>query len=386
MGSVGHIAGYGMGAVDLVSVFGTTLGDTQFKQLTVIAALGMFITSWVTCWAVTERIPPPARYDPRAPQGRFKVVRQIWSTLSNLPPRIQAICWAVFWSWIGWFPFIIYSSTWVGETYFRYDAPKDAAGGRQTADALGEMGRIGSMALTVYSAVTFIGAWVLPLFVKAPDADSFTPRPPASIAHVVERFNKLKPGLLSVWVSAHIIFSAAMFLTPFAFSFRAATVIVAVCGIPWTITHWAPITFLGVEVNKLSGGGGGGDPSLSPSYRRLSGGSSIELVRRDQQFSRLERGPDSPNSSSGTGELSGIYFGILNIYTTVPQFLGTMLSAAVFAALDPGKSPELTPEGDAAEQPKLPDDGPNAIAVCLFIGAICSLGAAYSTRRLKYIK
>lgn len=383
MSSIGHICGYGMGAIDLVKLFGTTLGDTQFKQLTVIAALAMSITSGITFWAVSERIPPPARHDPRAPQRRFKVVHQIWSTLSNLPPRIQAICWAVFWSWIGWFPFIIYSSTWVGETYFRYDAPKEV---RQSADALGEMGRIGSMALTVYSSVTFVGAWVLPLFVQAPDADSFTPRPPASIAHLVERFNKLKPDLLSVWVWGHFIFSGAMFLTPFATSFRAATAIVAVCGLPWTITHWAPTSFLGVEVNKLSSGAG--DPGPSPAYRRLSGGSSIELVRRDhphQNSSRLERGPDSPGSLAPTGELSGIYFGILNIYTTVPQFLGTMLSAAVFAALDPGKSPELTPEGDAAE-PKLPqEDGPNAIAVCLFIGAICSLGAAYSTARLRHI-
>ena len=30
-------------------------------------------------------------------------------------------------------------------------------------------------------------------------------------------------------------------------------------------------------------------------------------------------------------------------------------------------------------------DGPNAIAVCLFIGALAAIGAAYTTSRLKYI-
>ena len=112
-----------MGALDLVDMFGPTLGDTQFKQLTVIAAMGMLGTSAITCWAVSERVLVTVRHDPRRATGSFKVVRQIYSTVISLPPRIRGICWAVFWSWIGWFPFLMYSSTWVGETYFRYDAP-----------------------------------------------------------------------------------------------------------------------------------------------------------------------------------------------------------------------------------------------------------------------
>src|SRR4051794_40132666 len=75
MGSLGHIIGYGMGAVDLVQIFGPRLGDTQFKQLTVIAALGMLMTSAITCWAVTERVLVTVRQDPRRAQGRFKVVQ-----------------------------------------------------------------------------------------------------------------------------------------------------------------------------------------------------------------------------------------------------------------------------------------------------------------------
>jgi hypothetical protein len=39
MGSVGHVLGYGAGALDLVSIFGKWMGDTQFKQLTIIATL-----------------------------------------------------------------------------------------------------------------------------------------------------------------------------------------------------------------------------------------------------------------------------------------------------------------------------------------------------------
>jgi solute carrier family 45 protein 1/2/4 len=125
---------------------------------------------------------------------------------------------------------------------------------------------------------------------------------------------------------------------------------------------WAPTAFLGIEVNKLSGAQ---DPSAAlplTSTRRNSNSHS-----------------QSPSSSS-SGELSGIYFGILNIYTTLPQFIGTFISTIVFAVMEPGKSPELH-EATAAEGKEV--GGTNAIAVCLFIGAMSMLVAAHMTRKLR---
>ena len=89
--------------------------------------------------------------------------------------------------------------------------------------------------------------------------------------------------------------------------------------------------------------------------------------------------PLSPSEDS-TGELAGLYFGILNIYNTLPQFIGTFISMIVFSILEPGKSPELS---DSHPSEHHGTDGPNAISVCLFIGAISSMGAAYATKKLK---
>jgi hypothetical protein len=61
--AVGHLVGYGAGALDLSSIFGTLIGDTQFKQLTVIAALALMIAVGVTCWAVEERVLVATGYD-----------------------------------------------------------------------------------------------------------------------------------------------------------------------------------------------------------------------------------------------------------------------------------------------------------------------------------
>ncbi|KAF4999268.1 hypothetical protein FDECE_11562 [Fusarium decemcellulare] len=374
MSAIGHMIAYGAGAVDLLQIFGTALGDTQFKQLTIISTVTLISSTALTCWAVTERVLVSSK--PTQHQGRFKVFRQIYSTLLNLPPRIQSICWAQFWAWIGWFPFLFYSTTWVGETYFRYDVPADA---RKSQDTLGAIGRIGSTALVIYSVITFLGAWLLPLFVQSPEDNLFTHRPPQAIADFLKRFNNLKPSLLTAWMGGHLMFAGAMSLAPFATSFRFATALVCLCGIPWTLAMWAPVTFLGVEVNKLSSGVG-----PDGTYRRISDEPDIELPELDNDDAplRLDHGPDSESSpTASTGELSGIYFGILNIYTTLPQFVGTFISTIVFAILEPGTSPELAADSKKHADP----EGPNAIAVCLFIGALSSLVAAYVTRKLKHM-
>lgn len=220
--------GYAAGAIDLGAIFGDFLGDTQFKKLTVIAAFGILSSSLVTSFTVTERILVDVRRDPTKAGGHLKVLRQIWSTILHLPPRIRAICHAQFWAWIGWFPFLFYSTTWVGETYFRYDVPEDA---RSSKDTLGDMGRIGSTSLVLYSAITFMGAWLLPLIIKSPEDEGFTRRPPQSIAFIVEKVQKYKPDLLTAWMIGHGMFAAAMFMAPFARSFRFATVLVSICGL-----------------------------------------------------------------------------------------------------------------------------------------------------------
>jgi solute carrier family 45, member 1/2/4 len=226
MVAVGHLIGYAAGSIDLVAIFGKGMGDTQFKKLALIAASALIFTVGVTSWAVTERVLISTK-DPDKNIGGTKILRQLFKTIIHLPPRIQAICWTQFWSWIGWFPFLFYSSTWVGETYFRYDAPHDV---KSSNDVLGDVGRIGSMALVAFSSVTFVGSWVLPLLIRSPDEEEFTPRPPIRIAALLKTLSQNKPDLLTAWFAAHFIFSGAMFLAPFAESFRFATVLVAFCG------------------------------------------------------------------------------------------------------------------------------------------------------------
>ncbi|ATY59110.1 sucrose transport [Cordyceps militaris] len=380
MSAIGNVIGYAGGAVDLVHILGTTFGDTQFQLLTLIAVLAILGTTAVTCWAVTEKVllaDDDARKDRGAgaaqllrpvssssssSRDRFRVVAHIYAAIRHLPPRIRAICWAQFWSWIGWFPFLFYSTTWVGETYFRYDAPESARSG----DTLGDIGRIGSQAFVLSSLITLSASLVLPLLVRSPDEPTYTQRPHPRLAPVLKLCQRSRPDLLTTWIWGHVLFAAAMMLAPFATSYRFATALVCLCAVPWAIAGWAPSAFLGIEVNKLAHQGGA-------AYRPLPG--------EDIEMTVLGEGPPESGSSA---ELSGIYFGILNVYTTLPQFVGTFISMIVFGILEPGKSRELGTDGDKA--PAIAPTGPNAISVCLFIGAMSTIVSAFVTRRLKKLE
>lgn len=61
MSAIGQLFAYVVGAIDTVSIFGTFLGDTQFKQMTVIAALSLMLAVAITSYSVKERVLISAR-------------------------------------------------------------------------------------------------------------------------------------------------------------------------------------------------------------------------------------------------------------------------------------------------------------------------------------
>ncbi|KAF4122398.1 solute carrier family 45, member 1/2/4 [Geosmithia morbida] len=402
MSAVGHLLGYAAGAIDLLAIFGKALGSTQFQQLCILAIFFVLVTNAITCFTVTEKIQLPDLDEPKSKTSGLGVFREIWSTFRTLPPRIRAICWAQFWSWIGWFPFLFYSTTWVGETYFRYNVPDDA---KDSKDVLGDMGRVGSTALVLYSSVTLIGSVVLPPLVKSPEENKSVSEKedtersaPGFVKRLNNKLGVYKPTLLNTWIAGHFMFSGAMAVAPFAASVNVATALVCLCGLPWTLAMWVPVALLGIEVNKVAGSGAEGE---STQYRRLSDASDEDLELNNRRPSAETTSPypednnrpsvetslcpennfekKSPDSSDA--ELSGVYFGILNIFTTLPQLIASFISTVVFAILEPGESPELAHKAHPDEQADT--GGPNAISICLFIGAISTFYAAFATRRLK---
>jgi len=129
---------------------------------------------------------------------------------------------------------------------------------------------------------------------------------------------------------------------------------------------------MGMEINKMNTAA-----SISGHTAHKSR-DSLELETKEKA-GLLESSEEQSKESSA--DTSGVYLGILNLSTTLPQFIGTFISWVVFSVLEPGKSPELAKEAHPDEHHST--EGPNAIAVCLFIGALAAVVAAYATERFK---
>lgn len=246
---------------------------------------------------------------------------------------------------------------------------------------LGEIGRIGSSSLVYYSGVTLLTSIVLPSLVlsshRGKSGRSLPLFVTRSLAKITAFLPISRPSIPSTWMIAHVLFAIFYSYAPWVTSLRMASFIVAISGIPWAICSWASFALMGIEINRLTSASPvmtGRRSSLAPSST-----SSRMLHPNSPAAAMSISEKENAEDDTGTTELAGIYLGVLNIYTTLPQFTGTLIGWLVFSILEPGETLKDNSHHDKVKQ----RDGPNAISVCLFIGAMCALVAVEATRRLK---
>ncbi|PGH06148.1 solute carrier family 45, member 1/2/4 [Blastomyces parvus] len=295
---IGNILGYISGYLDLPKIL-PFFGKTQFQVLCMIASLALSITLLISCLYITERDPrlegPPSSENP----GVVAFFKQVFHSIRNLPPQIRKVCEIQLFAWIGWFPFLFYITTYIGQLYVNpifeehpHLTPEDIDEAWVTAT------RVGTFALLVYAVISFAASIILPLLVvptyrptvpsrktAAPTIPSHPyltrraststisitaasvavipqPAPPPQLNEPLERSDgEGRPSLLSrlqipgftlrrAWFMSHILFSLCMFSTFFISTPQAGTVIVSIVGIPWALTLWAPFALISAEVAR----------------------------------------------------------------------------------------------------------------------------------------
>ena len=124
---------------------------------------------------------------------------------------------------------IVYGTTWVGETYYRQNAD-NAAELKTSTDMVGEIARKGSLALVLFSVISFASSVFLPFLIALPSDDEArsphgnTPRTAASF------FDRYRIDITTAWGLSQLAFAASMILAPFSTSFQFATTLIALCG------------------------------------------------------------------------------------------------------------------------------------------------------------
>ena len=108
MTGIGNIVGYLAGFATLPNIISNHL--TQFQCLCLIASLSLVVTITLSCFIREQNSPQsfPVRLERT---GCMVVLRDLFHTYKHMPKRVRKVCHIQFLAWMGWFPFLFYSTT-----------------------------------------------------------------------------------------------------------------------------------------------------------------------------------------------------------------------------------------------------------------------------------
>lgn len=282
MTHIGNIVGYLAGYLNLSKLpLLKPLGGGQFRKLAIVALVGVVTSVGVTCVFIKEgegdtqnsgatqtaqtstfsSSSAPKHIHDEEQRSWIRSLRNsaksIWTSLVRLPRPIRRVCLVQVFSFMAWFPHLFYSSTYIGTFEPRGDSQK-VTERRQ---------RKGTEGLLLFAILALIGGSILPLFSlsRQPSPASRDRRQPGLFSSHMFRWRvgstwqrrwKASGITLRTFWTASCLMHCALFLvgTFFVSTTKQAVWLVALSGIPWSISCWVPYTLIMSFVQEAESG------------------------------------------------------------------------------------------------------------------------------------
>ncbi|KAG5437299.1 hypothetical protein PCANB_001092 [Pneumocystis canis] len=240
-----NVVGYMNGYLDLPKI-APVLGNTEFKALSFLSSI-----IFVFCASITFLTAREKQYVPQREHSSMNTTwlreflnffKTMFSTIVSLPSEILKICIIQFFAWIGELPVLFYGTTYIAEIYAENYCSRhsglsnDPFGSKDTYSLIEEVTRYGSFAFMLFSIISLIGTLFFPVIAS-------------SEKKIIKRILD-KIDIPSLWTIGHFLFSLCMLLTIFANSVPYAMAIIAICGLSWAITLWAPFSLIATELSS----------------------------------------------------------------------------------------------------------------------------------------
>ncbi|KAI0010292.1 major facilitator superfamily domain-containing protein [Xylariaceae sp. FL0662B] len=363
---IGNIIGYVAGGINLPK-YVWWFGGTQFKDLCAIASIFLCSTVLLSITFIRERNP---QLDGRAAPGRSGLIsffKKIFAAIRRLPPQVAKVCTVQLFAWIGFFPMLFYTSSYIGEIYVQPYLEENPNMTPEELDQLYEKAtRVGTFALLIFAITSLATNVLLPFFIDPTydnnPAISNAPgeAPGISRDHVPGSKKFLEylviPGftLRRAWLLSHFLFAGSMFCAVLVRTVGAATTLIGLIGITWALSLWAPWAIISAEISRR-------DIVYRARKHRLR-----SIIQGDQSDSPHSSGeyPDQERRLQDDEEepdQAGVILGIHNMAIASPQFIATLGSSIIFRIF---QKPRGTP-------------GDHSIAIVLACGGFFVLIASY---------
>ncbi|KAJ6446324.1 sucrose transporter [Purpureocillium lavendulum] len=373
---VGNIVGFIAGYIDLPAHL-WFLGDSQFKILCAIACIALGVTITLSTLTIHERDPradgSPAR---RAP-GFVPFFFHIFKAIKRLPPQTRRVCQVQFCAWVGFFPLLFYTSSYIGDIYIQPYLEENPHMPPEELDKLYEKAtRVGTFALLVNAIVSLCTNVFLPFFIAptfdsqpvsvggGPGHDTRAPRTDGDGRRPWLEYLRI-PGftLKRAWLGSLALFAGAMFCTLFVRSVEGATALIGLAGVTWAMALWAPWAIISAEISRQN---------------------AINRAKKLQDMDcHVDEASEAPTPSNGGSnqevasgahadeedeetDRTGVFLGIHNMAIAVPQILATVGSSIIFKFL---QKPRGTP-GDHSMAVVMALGGGFVLLSCFFAASV----------------
>ncbi|KAJ7765006.1 hypothetical protein DFH07DRAFT_370837 [Mycena maculata] len=389
MTNAGNIIGFGFGFLPLAELPVIRLiGGDQFRKFCIICIVILVATVWITCYCHEEQ-ERPSLHQKKSNGG--EVFENIKNAVINLPRPIRRVCYVQLAAFCGWFPFLFYATTYVGQIMAQEE------GKEPDADLAT---RKGELAMLLYSIVGVISGIILPHLANrdrrlmAHQGDDDEDAELTRIRNTVRQWKveaarkgrplrlPVMPFLLrNIWTGALLLFTVLTMSTFFITTVAQATVFISLIGICWSVAMWAPFAIIMELLKDLStpppsAGSEGPRPghvrTLSvPVLTRRGSDERQPLIRRRSFDAYEASAEDVPPAARVAG---GTILGVHNLAIVAPQLIVALATSAIFRIVD----------GEAGADPGNDNTylGKNGVAWILRFGGVCTLFGALLARRV----
>lgn len=401
MTQAGNIIGYGFGFFPLADIpVLRWIGGTQFRKFCIVALTVLVVTVWITCWTQQEHERPKRQSESSQMK---KILGNIRAAILKLPPPIKKVCAVQVFAFMGWFPFLFYATTYIGQAMAK---EKNAEPDPEYAT------RVGALSMLFNSVVAALAGTLLPylsrrdtrlLRVQDEDEEEETTRLRNAIhewrVDAAKKGEKMRLPTLpvlyrTIWIGALLLFTFLTTMTFFVTTTVGAIILVSLIGISWAVACWVPFAIIMEFLKEMEEIVEPTSPAQTRANSRIHSRAHSRSQTGNASFANFaiasERQPllaqatasleDYGQNALGPVDRNrpvagGTVLGIHNLAIVFPQFLVSLAAGIIFNVVDGSQQDDETTYY-----------GRNGVAWVLRFGGFCTLFGAIVARSLPLTK
>ncbi|PVU84982.1 hypothetical protein BB560_007197 [Smittium megazygosporum] len=278
MTGVGSVFGFLVGYYDLSNYF-SFIKVSQFQGLVLISSIILMVVISITCVFIKET-PIPAQPNFKLNLSPKSIYYKLVSDYYSVPQRIRDVCYIQFFSWLGWFPFLFYCSSYLAGIYASEHTliPETSGDTVNTTSPV----RAGSLSLLFHAIVSLFVSIILissnlgnkPTKSRASsisgghDPQASVRRQPLFFRYIISLV-LLVPRVFAwlsdistrdislLWMISNLVFSLGMLFTIFTtHSYVLTTILVSIVGFSWAVTTCIPFAILSESLSNHNNSNG----------------------------------------------------------------------------------------------------------------------------------